>query len=200
MELDDFKKNKHFGNIPEGATGQGQNAGTGQIIESFKSYETKKKKRALLIIISLVALSIIYSSFLVRENNILSTGFALIIAGFLLGAAYLYFAYKPLPESIYSLPMTDFLDKAENKLKFMKTIDFLVIIPLLLMGTGGGMVFIVRLSKYTENFNLLLGIWIAFFLLLVIFAFYVSRKDWEKEHGELLREIRSLKNSGNFQD
>ncbi|HEX2866882.1 MAG TPA: hypothetical protein VHO03_07555 [Ignavibacteriales bacterium] len=196
MELDDFKKGRQPDTPSGGTSGPGGNSEAGGIIESFRSHENKQRRKVLYIVTALIALGIIYTPIFVRQNDIMSIGYGLIIAGFLLGAVYLYLAYKPLPGSIYSLPMADFLNKAENKLKFMKFTDWLIVIPLLLvLGTGGGIVFIVRLSRYTANFSLLLVIWVIFFVLLVIFALHVSRKDWQKEHGELLREIHRVKRS-----
>lgn len=193
MELDDFKKNDWHGTSPGPASRQ--DLEIGQFTGLFKDHMNKQRKKVLFTIIILSALSIIYISRLVKETSWMSMGYGLIIIGFILGAVYLYFANKPLPDRIYSLPMSYFLNKAEKKLVFMNLRDWLIVIPLLLtIGTGGGIIFIVSLLKYTSNFNLLIFIWISFFVILVAFAFYVSNKDWEKEHGEMLKKIRSLKN------
>lgn len=195
MELDDFKKNMLYSTPKKTEQGPGQNSEVDQFIASFKSHINKQRRKVILMAIMLLVLSIIYTSSFVKETGLLRFGYGLVLTSFLLGAVYLYWANKPLPDNIYSLPVSDFLYKAEKKLKFMKLSDWLIIIPLLLtMGTGGGIILIIRLSKYTANFGLLLGIWILFFVSLVLFAFYVSKKEWEKEHGLLLREIRSLIN------
>ena len=50
------------------------------------------------------------------------------------------------------MPVSDFIDKVEKNLNFMNLIDWLIIIPLLLiLGTGGGIILITRLLKYTDN-------------------------------------------------
>lgn len=195
MELDDFKKNEWHGASPGSGPAPGQDREIGQFTGAFKAHMNKQRKKVLYRIILLSALSIIYISLLVKETSWISIGYGLVIIGFILGAVYLYFAYKPLPERIYSLPMSDFLNKAEKKLVFMNLRDWLIVIPLLLtIGTGGGIIFIVSLLKYTSNFNLLIFIWVSFFVVLVTFAFQVSKKDWKIEHGEMLKKIRSLKN------
>lgn len=195
MELDDFKKNDREGVSPGPDSASRQGSEIGQVTDAFKAHMDKQRKKVLFTIIFLIALSTIYISRLVKEISWLSTGYGLIIIGFILGAVYLYFANKPLPEKIYSLPMSEFLSKAEKKLLFMSLRDWLIVIPLLLtLGTGGGIIFIVSLLKYTSNLNLLIFIWSSFFVALVTFAFYVSKKDWRKEHGDMLKQIRSLKN------
>ncbi|MGE5497373.1 MAG: hypothetical protein ACM3Q2_04855 [Syntrophothermus sp.] len=195
MELDDFKKNEWHSTSPESGPASRQGPEIGQFTGAFKAHMNKQRKKVLYTIILLSALSIIYISRLVKETNWMSIGYGLIIIGFILGAVYLYFANKPLPERIYSLPMSDFLNKAEKKLVFMSLRDWLIVIPLLLtIGTGGGIIFVVSLLKYTSGLTMLIFIWISFFVILITFAFYVSKKDWKKEHGEMLTKIRSLKN------
>lgn len=195
MELDDFKKNEWNGTSPGPGPASRQDSEIGQFTGAFKAHMSKQRRKVLFTIIILSCLSLIYISRLVKETSWLSIGYGLVIIGFILGAVYLYFANKPLPEKIYLLPMSDFLNKAEKKLVFMSLWNWLIVIPLLLvLGTGGGIIFTAGLLKYTSSLNMLIFIWISFFVILVAFAFYVSKKDWQKEHGELLKKIRSLKN------
>lgn len=191
MELDDFKR-KNFPDNPPGID---------QIISSFKDDMNKQRKTFIYVITILLSLSIIYIAQGLRniahdnsEGNILGIGYGLITAGFILGAVYLYFRYRPLSGSFYSLPMADFLDKAEKRLKYLNVSDWLIIILLLIiLGTGGGIVFITSLLKYSVSYKLLLVIWILFFLFLSGFGIRASRKDWQKAHGQLLYEIQELK-------
>jgi hypothetical protein len=101
---------------------------------------------------------------------------------------------RTLKESLYSLPVTEFLTAAEKRLTYFRFRDWLVTSSiLLLLGAGGGMVLISRLLNYTDNLPLLIAIWVVFFTGLVIFGYFAGRKDWEKEHGSLIKEIRKLK-------
>ena len=87
-----------------------------------------------------------------------------------------------------------FLEKAEKRLIFMQLYDWLVVIPLLaLLGTGGGFVLVTTLSRYTSNIELLIVIWVIFFIALILFALTVSRKSWAREHSILLDEVRKIR-------
>jgi len=63
------------------------------------------------------------------------------------------------------------------------------------MGTGGGIIFISRLSNYVNNLTILLIIWNFFYLSVVVFGFYASKKNWLKENGALIDEIKRIKES-----
>jgi hypothetical protein len=72
--------------------------------------------------------------------------------------------------------------------------QLLKIIPILvILGIGGGMVFIDRLIIYAINKELLLIIWICFFVGLCIFGYFAGKKDWAKTYGDLLSRISEAK-------
>ncbi|MGE5402706.1 MAG: hypothetical protein ACM3S2_20095 [Ignavibacteriales bacterium] len=201
MELDDFRKDKWPASQPGNESAMNQSIPVSQFVGSFKTYINNTRKKSLLLIGILLALSIMYISRINQESGLLNMGYGLITMGCVLGAVYLYFGYKPLPVSFYSLSTIDFLKKAEQKLQFMRLIDWLIIVPvLLILGTGGGIVFTTVLSKYTDDFSLLLAIWIVFFISLSVFGFYAGRKQWKEEHGQMIEEIRNFKNSLSGED
>lgn len=196
MELDEFKNSnlKHDGNKIE--TSLNHDSRTNQFIESFKTEIKNQRKRSLIWICFLIGLSVIYISVSVRMDSLTRTGYHLCVIGFSLGALYIYFRYRSLPDSFYTMPVSDFIDKAEMNLKFMKLSDWLIVVPLLLiLGSGGGIIFITRLLKYTDNFIILLIIWIVFFVALSIFGFYASKKNWKKEQQSLLEEFQKVRES-----
>ncbi len=141
-----------------------------------------------------IMLAVIYLAIVRTRSGPEATGFSLLGAGCAAGALYLYLRYKPLPAGIYSLPVTEFLEKAEKQISYFRLIDYLIVVPLfLLLGTGGGIVFVTRLLRYSDNLMLLLVIWILFFVSLCIFGYFAGRKNWEKEFGPLYMNIRKMK-------
>ena len=201
MELDDFKNKNLAQTTNENGSALNNNSVIDQFIESFKTNIQVKRKKAITWILFLLVLGIIYISISVsyssangKFDNLTGIGFSLCTIGFILGAIYIYFRYRSLPDSFYSMPVSDFIDKAEKNLNFMNLIDWLIIIPLLLIiGTGGGIIFITRLLHYTDNLTILITIWIVFFFSISVFGFYASKKNWKKEHGPLFKEFQEFK-------
>ena len=201
MELDDFKNKNLAQTTNENGSALNNNSVIDQFIESFKTNIQVKRKKAITWILFLLVLGIIYISISVRYSsangkfdNLTGIGFSLCTIGFILGAIYIYFRYRSLPDSFYSMPVLNFIDKAEKNLNFMNLTDWLIIIPLLLiLGTGGGIIFITRLLNYTDNFTALIIIWIVFFVALSIFGFYASKKNWKKDHSQLFKEFQEFK-------
>lgn len=201
MELDDFKNKNLVQANNENGSAQNNNSVIDQFLESFKTSAQAKRKKAITWVLFLLVLGILYISINMRYSsgigkfdNLTSIGFGLSTIGFILGAIYLYFRYRSLPDSFYSMPVLNFIDSAEKNLNFMNLIDWLIIIPLLLiLGTGGGIIFITRLLNYTDNFTALIIIWIVFFVALSIFGFYASKKNWKKEHSQLFKEFQEFK-------
>lgn len=193
MELDDFKKLKSR-KAQEGADPVKKEEGISMITESFKAYQAQIKRRKILYVTFNIVLAVIYLAIVSTRTGLEETGFSLLVAGFAAGALYLYLRYKPLTAEIYSLPVTEFLEKAEKQVSYFRLTDYLIVVPLLLLlGTGGGIVFVTRLMRYTDNFILLLVIWILFFVSLCVFGYFAGRKDWKKEFGPLYMNIRKMK-------
>jgi len=157
--------------------------------------EVRKNRRKAMVWISiLVVLALTYISARISGEKVFNTGMLLTASGFIMGAFYLFIRYRPINSSAYSLPITSFLDKAEKWFSFMRLTDWLVQIPIMiLLGTGGGMVLVSRLSHYTDNTRLVIIIWIIFFIALLVFSYIVSGKKYSQEHSDLLKQIRGLK-------
>ena len=203
MELDDFKNKNLAKTTNENGSGITDNSVIDHFLELFKTNIKVQRKKAITIALFLVILGLLYISRIVfyssgngKFDNLTSIGFGLSTIGFILGALYIYLKYKSVPDSFYAMPVSDFIDKVEKNLNFMNLIDWLIIIPLLLIiGTGGGIIFITRLLHYTDNFTALITIWIVFFVLISVFGFYASKKNWKKEHGPLFKEFQEFKNA-----
>lgn len=191
MELDDFKKIKTPSIEMEGKT---KSIETSRIMDLIKMNFRKQKKTERLFSGFLILLTIIYLSLLRWGNDLSNTGLTLVALGCILGAVYKYFKSRLLSPTLFSLPLYEFLSEAEKRLQYMRPYDFTIIIPLLIMlGTGGGLLLLSRLLKYTDNIGLIILIWILFYNSLCVFGFWAGKKDWKKEHGALLDEIRKIK-------
>jgi len=201
MELDDFKNKNLAQTTNENGSGITDNSVIDHFLESFKANIKVQRKKAItwalfLLVLGLIYISrsIFYSSGNDKLDNLTSIGFGLSTIGFILGALYIYLKYKSVPDSFYAMPVSDFINKVEKSLNFMNLIDWLFIIPLLLIiGTGGGIIFITRLLHYTDNFTALITIWIVFFISLSIFGFLASKKIWKKEYASLFEEFQEFK-------
>jgi hypothetical protein len=194
MELDDFKKRKGQNTFVVPDNKNGYKERVDEMIHLFKSYQEKQRRISLGWTIINSSLAVIYLSFLHRYTGHTAIGFILMGVGVLGGALFLYFRYKPISPLSYSLPMTEFLTKAEKQIRYFTMVDYLIVFLLLtLLGTGGGFVFTFRLLRYTDKIELLIIIWVIFFLALVVFGFLAGRKNWKKEYGALHKNLQEMK-------
>lgn len=189
MELDDFKKRNN--KSKESETGDNLNIDT--VVDSLKKDEMNQKIKTFAKISFLAALSVVYLTLQKKSTPNSQLGLILCGIGFLLGAIFLYFRYRPIPSKFYNLSVDVVLKKSQERLKYFKISDYVILIPILMViGTGGGLVLTDRLLRYTDNLVLIIIIWVIFFIMLSIFGFFVGKKNWEKEHGKLYREIDEL--------
>lgn len=194
MELNDFKnKHRKASNVLYG-NGSKEEARINNLIEQFKLVQKNQRRKSILWAGILIALAVVYLSLQGHQTGLTNLGMVMIGTGFILGSIYFYFRYKPVSLISYSLPMVEFLSLAEKKLFYLNRTDWFVIVPLLLiLGTGGGIIFIERFLNYTNNLTLLVIIWILFFLLLSLFSFWAGKKNWGKEYGILIKKITETK-------
>jgi len=196
MELDDFKKkdkqNREF------VTAENNNSINDRIddmINLFRSYEKNQRKKVLYIMSFNLSLAAIYIAIMSSQKGMAQLGYFILGMSLFVAVLYLFLRYKPFSAETYSLPIREFLHKAEHKVSYFSPIDYFILIPLLgFLGTGGGMVFITRLSRYTDNSTLLIIIWVLFFVSLCLFGFWAGHKNWEKEYGDIHRRITEMKN------
>jgi|WetSurMetagenome_2_1015567.scaffolds.fasta_scaffold36200_2 hypothetical protein len=201
MELDDFKKRKKEIKADEEPIKTGSDNETSEMIAVFKSLEEKQRRLSVAFIVINCGFGAIYFSNLVHQSGITQLGYFTAGIGFFLGAIYLYLRYKPLTPSSYTLPLTEFLTLAERKIRYLNSGDYAILsVILLILGTGGGLIFTGLLNKYTDNIILLVSIWIAFFICLVLFGFWAGRKNWMKEYGSLYKSLVGMKDLISFAD
>lgn len=194
MELDDFKKVAGKMTTPVFDKEKSKDDSLNSIVELLKTEQKKSRKKSIIWCVVLVALSSIYFSITAGKSSTSSLGMILIGSGFIIGALYLWNSSKPLLDKFYLLPPVKFLEIAERRLMYLPVDQLLKIIPILvIIGIGGGMVFIDRLIKYAINKELLLIIWICFFVGLCLFGYFAGKKDWAKTYGDLHRRISEAK-------
>lgn len=194
MVLDDFKKKHGKASNVFYTNGSKVEERINILIEQFKSFQKVQRRKSVIWAVILITLALIYLTFQGHKSGLTNLGLVMIGTGFILGSVYLYFRYKPLTPISYSLPTVAFLSLAVKKLNYLNLIDWFVIVPLLLiLGTGGGLVFIESLLKYTNHLTLLSVIWILFFLLLSFFSFWAGKKNWDKEYGGLAKKLIDMK-------
>lgn len=167
-----------------------------KLIWLFTEFEKKQAARKRLVISINIILFVLYTAVAVNQTGTTATGYRLCGLGFILGAAYLYFRYRPLPASAFTLPIMVYLRKAEKQLRYFTAVDYLILLPLLgIIGIGGGLIFTGGLSNYTDRIGLLTGIWAVFFTGLCIFGFWAGRKNWIRDNSQIHRTISETLNS-----
>jgi hypothetical protein len=196
MELDDFKKKYIQKNDFASARDQSINERMDNMIDLFKSLQKKQRGKVITIIIVDLTLAVIYIANMLSQKGTAGVGYFILGTGLLGAVLYLFLRYRSFSAAIYSLPMKEFLERAEHKVNYLNYIDYIILIPLLgFLGTGGGIVFTASLLRHTDNINLLIIIWILFFVSLCIFGFWAGKKNWEKEYGDIHRRILEMKNN-----
>jgi len=196
MELDDFKGKKSLTNDVTADVDKSDTVREDNIIDLFRSYQKKNKRKTTMMIAVNFALAVIYITNMSFQTGMAALGYLLLGAGVFGGVIYLYLRYKAFAPDTYSLPINDFLERAERNISYFNVTDYLIVIPLLLIiGTGGGLVFIARLLKYTANDTLLIIIWVLFYISLCAFGFWAGKRNWQKTYGDLFEKITEMKNS-----
>ena len=91
----------------------------------------------------------------------------------------------------YSAPTITFLKNAEKRYRFMPFLDVVMTIPLLaLLITGGGIIVKVSFTRYFPGSFLPLILNLIFMAGVVAFGFWASYRNWLRDKGEILEEIR----------
>jgi hypothetical protein len=191
MELDDYKSIRQKSNTALPGSEEGF-----CIQDLYKRVDDSARKgirKVRLHIALLVSMTLIYLTLAVSGE--LKEGLLIIATGFMAGAIYLAFRYRPLPDDYFCLPLTEFIKLAKTRLIYFSLSDWLIIpVILILLGIGGGIHLVSRLTQYTDAKNLIIIIWVAFYTGLCIFGYFAGRKNWIKEHADLLKYLKKFDN------
>ncbi len=186
MNLDDFRP------LMKGITTPTDSPSTGKNLDSFiaqmRAQDQKQRRIALGMALTLLSLGTVFVVVGVRG----SIGTELIGLGIMLSSGYIYLKGRGFGRVDYAAPAREFLEAAAKRYGFLGMKDVLALIPLLVMGSGGGLVVHRAAARHLTERGaaLALGGYVVFLVALCVFALVVSRKDWRKAHADLLREIR----------
>ena len=114
MELDDFKGKKRLTNDVTAGVDKSDTVRADNIIDLFRSYQKKNKRKATMMIAVNFALAVIYITNMSFQTGMAALGYLLLGAGVFGGVIYLYLRYKAFAPDTYSLPINDFLERAER--------------------------------------------------------------------------------------
>lgn len=194
MELDDFKmKGKEFENFKQNDE-QSTQGNFNSLITDLKAADLKGRRQIIFFIIIIFSLITVYSSVRTRQNGPESIGYEILIGGFILILIYGFSQLLMVKNVDYTAPALVFLKKAEKRHTFMKLSDWFITMPLLaILGTGGGFILYHSFAVYHVNLKLLMVIYTILFIMLVIFGFWASRRNWKKEKGEILDRIKKMR-------
>ena len=194
MELDDFKKTGEAGDMPEEKKENNEKINMDSFIDKLKARDQKDRKQVFSFMIIMVMFIIIYSGSQALQKEEIKSGYGILIFGFSLILLYLFRKLIRNKKIDYSAPTITFLQEAEKRYRFLPVADLLITIPLLaLLITGGGMIVKSTFMRYFPGSNLPLIIYLVFMAGVIAFGFWASYRNWLRDKGEILQEIRELK-------
>jgi phosphoglycerol transferase MdoB-like AlkP superfamily enzyme len=142
----------------------------------------------------MVMFIVIYSGAQSLQKEEIKSGYGILIVGFSLILFYLFRKLLRNKKIDYSAPTITFLKNAEKRYRFMPFLDVVITIPLLaLLITGGGIIVKESFTRYFPGSFLPLVIYLIFMAGVVAFGFWASYRNWLRDKGEILEEIRKMR-------
>ena len=186
MNLDDFKPLTKAVTAP--VTGPSSPNNLDSFVAQMRACDQKQRRRVLGMALIVCALGTVFVAVGVSGQR----GTEVIGLGMMLSAAYMALKGRAFGRIDYAAPAQEFLAAAAKRYGFLGVKDVLALVPLLVMGLGGGLVIHHAAARHlTERgVGLALGGYMVFLAALCVFALVVSRKDWRRNTGGLLWEIR----------
>jgi hypothetical protein len=193
MELDDFKNTAMPDKEPGSDMGKSKMEGLDSFIEELKAADAKDRKNTRMFIIILGLFVVIYSSSLIRFNGTMRDGFATLVLGFALALSYLLWRYRQMKKIDYSAPSVRFLGEASQRYRFMRPVDWIITVPLLLiLIAGGGILVYVSFLKYFGPSPWPLAIYSVFMAAAIYVGFRASIRIWKQDKKGILEKIRKM--------
>ncbi len=186
MNLDDSKNLRKCLNAPSSAPSAAENLD--QFIARMRAQDEQQRRRALSIAFILFPVGVVFAAAGVSK----SAGAGVIGLGIMLSAAYICLKGRSFGRVDYTAPARDFLTAAAKRYRFLGMKDLPALIPLLVLGLGGALSVYHTASRHLNERGVLLALsgYFVFLTALCVFALIVSRKDWQRDTADLLREIR----------
>ena len=193
MELDDFKRTGKTGDLPDRKNEENGRINMDSFIDKLKASDQKDRKQVFTFII-MVMFIVIYSGAQSLQKEEIKSGYGILIVGFSLILFYLFRKLLRNKKIDYSAPTITFLKNAEKRYRFMPFLDVVITIPLLaLLITGGGIIVKESFTRYFPGSFLPLVIYLIFMAGVVAFGFWASYRNWVRDKGQILDEIRKIK-------
>jgi hypothetical protein len=193
MELDDFKNILLPDKEPRTDVSTDKENKINIFIEELKVADAKDRKNTRMFIIIMGMFVVIYSSTLVRYNGTMREGFAILVLGFALILSYLFWRYRKIRNIDYSAPAIQFLRKAGQRHRFMRPVDWIVTIPILLLFiAGGGIIIYASFLKYFGPSAWPLAIYSVVMAGAVVVGFWSGIKIWKRDKRGILEKIRKM--------
>lgn len=194
MELDDFKLKVKPAGLPGQDGAPDSQSGINGLIEELKAADSKGRRATIYFMIILFVLLGAYASRLAIYRGPMVIGYELLVFGFVLILIYFFWKLMLIRKIDYAGPAMTFLKNAERRYTFLPPAEWFIIIPILaILGTGGGFIVYFSFIKYFEDVTIPVMIYIVFFISLVIFGTWASKKNWRKENGQILEKIRKMR-------
>jgi hypothetical protein len=186
MNLDDFKSLTKGVTAPAGAPSAAENLDS--FIAQMRARDQQERRRMLGLALILFPVGLVF----MISGASRPTGAELLGLGIIMSAAYACLKGRWFGRVDYAAPASKFLAAAAWRYRFWGPINLPAIIPLLVIGLGGALTIYYTASRYLGERGraLALGGYLVFFIALCVFALVVSLKDWRRETGGLLEEIR----------
>jgi hypothetical protein len=137
---------------------------------------------------------VIYSSALARHDGTMRDGYAMLVLGFALTLFYLFWRYRKIRNIDYSAPSVRFLREAGQRHRFMRPVDWIITIPMLLLFiTGGGIIVYTSFFKYFGSSPWPLAIYSVVMAAAVMTGFWSGIKIWKRDKRGILEKIRIMR-------
>jgi hypothetical protein len=198
MELDDFKNTVLPGKEPYKDANPDNENKMDPFIEELKAANAKDRKNTRMFIIVMGMFVVIYSSTLIRHHGTMRDGFAMLVLGFVLALFYLFRRYSKTRNIDYSTPSVRFLREAGQRHLFMRPVDWIITIPILILFiTGGGFIVYASFLKYFGPSAWPLAIYSVVMAAAVGVGFWSGINIWKRDKRGILEKIRKMQEDFN---
>jgi hypothetical protein len=194
MELDDFKNIGKSQKTPE-FTGDKSNTEPMETFINELKLQDEKQRKSLLALVGIFAMFVaVYSGTFSLQKGDMKAGYALLVFGFVLVLGYMFRKFRQIIKVDYTAPATVFLQKAEQRYRFMTLTDWVITLPLLaLFITGGSLIVHASFTKYFGDSIIPVVVYLFIMALAVGIGFWAGRKNWNKHYEATLEKIREMK-------
>lgn len=194
MELDEFKNLSRPGKLSNQEAVTRPADTMEALISEIKSKDLERKKAVRIIIMSFVALAVIYITSVSWNKGLMQLGYLMLGGSFSLLIAYSLTKYLRMSKIDYAAPVARFLKDAEMRYRYWTLTDFIVSVPMLIvLCAGGGLIVYGSFQKYFPGSYVPLIIYLIVFGAALMVGLWAGRKQWKNQYGTIYDKIVNLK-------